>query len=75
MLNKETKKKKGSNDNWKCFQEQNLIHHFRNEKKNRGRVTFGKDFWDHYLGRAGQLLANYYVFPVPSNSPRSLCKS
>ena len=58
----------------KMFSGKNLIRHFRNEKKNLGRVTFGKDFWDHYLGRAGQLLANY-VFPVPSNSPRSLCKS
>ena len=28
-------------------------------------------FWDRYRGRAGQLLANF--FPVPSNSPRSLC--
>ena len=30
-------------------------------------------FWDPYLGRAGQLLANF--FHVPNNSPRSVCDS
>ena len=29
-------------------------------------------FWDRYWWRVGQLLANF--FPVPTNSPRSLCE-
>ena len=32
-------------------------------RRELGRVSFRKDFWDRYKGRAGQLLADHYPCP------------
>ena len=46
--------------------------HFKSERK-LSSVNFCKDFWDHYKGRSGMLLA--HIFPVPSKSPRVPCEN
>ena len=44
----------------------------KKRKGNRSRNAPYNCLWDGYRGRAGQLLVN--IFPVPINSPKSLCE-
>ena len=44
----------------------------KKRKCNRSQKASYNCLWDGYRGRAGQLLVN--IFPVPINSPKSLCE-
>ena len=53
------------------------VSHFmisRPRERNWNRNASRNCFWDCHWGRPDQLLANFF-FPVPDNSPRSLCES